>query len=309
MQLLGENVWKTITKCARKSRHRYVAVSYLGRGAHKLLPLRKGDSLVVDMSESTVKAGLTDPNEVGKYLAKNVEVYSCSNLHAKVYVFDNTIIIGSANASQNSQRNLIEAGLLSTDREIATRTREFIELLQVEEVTPEYVKWCKKIYNPPKIYGNAKRKHKKVIPLHPPLWLLSVTEDIDRSPEAEKHCKREEKKAKRKIRKKYEVTSLRWTRGAKDRFTQKAKEGDMLIEIWEKWAYPPERIITSSRRTDKFFHLETQKNPQKIHLDTFKNRIKSVGLKIGENTRREIKPPEQKQFILRLFKRERNTAK
>ena len=65
-KILQDDLWPTITKLAKKSKRKYVAVAYLGHGANRLLPLRKDDSLVIDMSLDTVKNGQTDPHEVEK---------------------------------------------------------------------------------------------------------------------------------------------------------------------------------------------------------------------------------------------------
>ena len=64
MKLLHEDLWPTITRLARKSGRKHVAVAYLGSGASRLLPLGRGDSLVVDMSPGAVKSGQTNPFEV-----------------------------------------------------------------------------------------------------------------------------------------------------------------------------------------------------------------------------------------------------
>jgi hypothetical protein len=60
-EILIKDVWSTITKFAKKSKKRNVAVAYLGNNAIRLLPLDKDDSLVVDMSDASVKTGQTNP--------------------------------------------------------------------------------------------------------------------------------------------------------------------------------------------------------------------------------------------------------
>ncbi len=44
------------------------------------------------MSPATVKAGATDPREVEKLIDRGVEVFTRSNLHAKVVVADKVLI-------------------------------------------------------------------------------------------------------------------------------------------------------------------------------------------------------------------------
>ena len=66
--------WPTIIDLAHKSRLSQEAVAYLGSGASQLVPMKKGDTLVEDFSETTVKQGLTDPREIESYLNCGVKV-------------------------------------------------------------------------------------------------------------------------------------------------------------------------------------------------------------------------------------------
>src|SRR2546425_10788135 len=92
-------LWHRITSLVSRSHRNYVAVAYLGPLATELLPLNKGDMLVVDMSVRAAKSSQTDPREVRKYKEKGVKVYSCQNLHAKVFVLGKKAVVGSSNVS------------------------------------------------------------------------------------------------------------------------------------------------------------------------------------------------------------------
>jgi hypothetical protein len=46
-----DSLWPKIISLAKKSRRKQVVVAYLGKGAYKILPLQRGDVLVVDLSE------------------------------------------------------------------------------------------------------------------------------------------------------------------------------------------------------------------------------------------------------------------
>jgi len=199
IEMLCDNLWPTITRLARKSKRKYVAVAYFGHGANRILPLSKGDSLLVDMSIDAVKSGQTDPNEIEKYFKKGVDVYTCSNLHAKTYVFDNTLIVGSANVSQHSRINLIEAGLLCKDTDVIVQMIGWIKSLQTEPITPEYIKQCKKVYEPPKMRFSASKKKGVGIPQHSRLWILSVS-PTDYSDQEKSLCRIKEKEATKRIK-------------------------------------------------------------------------------------------------------------
>lgn len=153
-QFAHADLWPRIGTLAKKSKRSHVAVAYLGPTAAELLPLKKGDFLVVDMSTRAAKSSQTDPREVRKFKTKGVDVYSCQNLHAKVFVFDNQAVVSSANVSQRSKNFLCEAGIVTTDPVVVDSARRFVESIDSEEVTWSRIKQCKKIYKPPK-YGDG----------------------------------------------------------------------------------------------------------------------------------------------------------
>src|SRR6478752_282263 len=97
--LVARGIWGKITAAAVGSAaSANVAVAYFGAGASKLLPLKQGSRLVVDFSERAVTSGQTCPAEILKLIQRGVDVYSVSNLHAKVFVFRKRAFIGSTNA-------------------------------------------------------------------------------------------------------------------------------------------------------------------------------------------------------------------
>src|SRR5262249_36005570 len=118
ISFLTDTTWKRLTKLAWQTTSAKVAVAYLCQGASKLLPLKSGSVLVVDLSKAAVRSGQACPQEVIKLLRKGVEVHSCSNLHAKVFAFGRRAIIGSTNVSRNSEHALIEAAVETTEPEV-----------------------------------------------------------------------------------------------------------------------------------------------------------------------------------------------
>lgn len=313
-KILQDNLWPTITKLARQSKRKHVAVAYLGRGANKLLPLGKGDSLVIDMSQEAVKNGQTDPNEVEKYIKKGVNAYTCSNLHAKVYIFDRTLIVGSANVSQHSRYGLVEAGLLCQDSDVLTQTLGWIRSLQVEPITMGYVEFCKTLYNPLKTRYDTKRKRKyTTTPTHYSLWVLSVS-PVDFSDREDRLCEAEREKASKKLKdaRKFEVSSIRWT--GKSHITEHIREGDLVVQIWNERGktevYPPSRVIhiTKYQSFDRkkipriLIHIEEPKHPRLLSWRQFKKKVVNAGLRrISRNSKREIRSLAIKHTILGLW--------
>jgi len=78
-ELVTGDVWGRLRKAHRKTRRQAsVAVAYFGKGAAKLLSLKKGDQLVVDASENAVKSGQTYPEDLLTLLKKKECGYSAS---------------------------------------------------------------------------------------------------------------------------------------------------------------------------------------------------------------------------------------
>lgn len=67
-KFLQADIWSQISSLARRAKHRYVAVAYLGKRASRLLPLKEGDVLVVDIRAETVRGGQVNPFEVERYI-------------------------------------------------------------------------------------------------------------------------------------------------------------------------------------------------------------------------------------------------
>jgi hypothetical protein len=128
------------------------AVAYISSDALELLPLNKGVTLVVDMSDRTVRNGSTNPAMIRRYLERGVAVYSLPGLHAKVFAFDRTAVIGSTNVSAHSRERLTEAAVLTTDSDVVKSCRQFIQELAegVDLVTDEDVERCEAIYTKPR---------------------------------------------------------------------------------------------------------------------------------------------------------------
>lgn len=148
-KLITGRVWKEITLRAKLTQQRStVAVAYFSSA--ELLPLKRGSTLVIDMSERAVRSGQTNPSEVIILLRKGIDVYSVANLHSKVFVIGSRAFIGSTNVSSTSANGLIEAAIEITDRSIVGSCREFVKSLTGEPITLHDAKNLERIYRPPK---------------------------------------------------------------------------------------------------------------------------------------------------------------
>jgi hypothetical protein len=63
-------LWREILACAGKPDRKLAAVAYMATESASLLPLQRGERLVVDMSLDTVKRGSTDPREIREFMQR-----------------------------------------------------------------------------------------------------------------------------------------------------------------------------------------------------------------------------------------------
>lgn len=270
-QFLQANVWPTITQLAKKARRSHIAVAYLGTGATKLLPLKSGDTLVVDFELDTIRAGQVNPAEISAYLHRGVKVYTHGNLHAKVFVFDNMAIIGSANVSKHSRDQLDEAAVLVTDKPVVDAARNFIASLCLEPVTPKYARDMQSEYVPPRVGGGAKARRPKTRDPHSRLWFQGVITGEFGAKEVQVE------KSKTPIARKAIVEKRKYTVEPFSEFVSRPESmkmpGDLIIRLELDQndnivVYPPGRVllVTPYVGTDKdpmaMIFVETSRAPE-----------------------------------------------
>lgn len=314
-------LWSEITTRVKKAKRNYVAVAYLGTDATRLLPLKRGDVLVTDMSLPAIKAGQTNPSVVQTFVDHGVEVFSCGNLHAKVFVCGKTTIVGSTNVSKNSKDCLLEAAVLSDEPSVMFGARGFVKSLAGERVTPGYIKTCKKEYRAPKWgpgrnAGNGNRgKKKSPKPAHPRLWILRVYPADYTDQENDIHDRGVARATKAlPNRRKYDVSSMRWN---SDRhFAQEVRLGDQVIQIREDddgelRVYPPSRVVlirhyksSNYRRAPRMLvFFEEPIDAELVGWKDLNAVLRKAGVsRVGKNISREIRDEDTKHKLLGLWK-------
>lgn len=156
---ITQDIWPQLTKAVRGSRQPCaVAVAYFGAGAGSLLPLPKGSHLVVDGSERAVASGQTCPADLSKLVKRGVRVYSVPNLHAKVFVLGRAAFVGSANVSNRSASQLIEAVVRTTEPIVVRDAQRFVRENCLHELTPTVLNQLAKLYRPPLVPGGKRGK-------------------------------------------------------------------------------------------------------------------------------------------------------
>ncbi len=277
-KLLTQNIWDRITSIAkRNATGADVAVAYFGSGASRLLPLKEGSRLVVDMSLAAVASGQTNPAELLALIQNGVEVYSVTNLHAKVFAFRGRAFVGSANASQHSARGLIEAVVETTDPRLVAAARRFVRDHCLRPVTAEYARQMKRYYKPPK-FGGRKQGSKRPVPAVPPLRVVRLrpvefTEREDKLNESG----RESAQRKRKHPRSSKVDYFRWAGRCP------FKKHELVLQITAErpgrvWVSPPGNVIDIKPyrvggKQRAFVYVEVRKNSRRRKFGAMVRRL------------------------------------
>lgn len=161
LQLVTPRVWGDIQSVAAASKHpAHVAVAYFGDKGDKLLQLPKGSSLVVDASIATVSGGSTSPAALERMRRKGARIYTVEHLHAKAYAFRDVAFVGSANASQHSERTLLEAVLRVDEKSAVRAVRDFVESLCLNELMSSDLTELAAYYKPPSLPARSSKQTK-----------------------------------------------------------------------------------------------------------------------------------------------------
>ena len=253
-KLITEKVWFELTSAVKKSRTKsLVAVAYFAKGAANMLPVKKGSILVVDASEKAVKCGQTCPAELIKLYTKGVRIFSYENLHAKLFIVNNALYIGSTNVSGSSSQRLKEVLLKSTDKKTIADAKNFIESLCSVELGTELLSNLDKIYRPPKIVGvmgarSAKPNPEQINGSDFHITKLKLTDWDDYETEQADIGEKEAKK-KRINRSFHQVESFIWTG------KPAAKVGDIVMQVLKagnvEYVFPPGIVIHTRKLRSK----------------------------------------------------------
>jgi hypothetical protein len=151
LEFHGGSVWDEITERVGNSPSQvHAAIAYIGKEAHNLLPLKKGDVLIVNASERSLSSGATNPYALEAFMSAGVEVHSAHELHAKVITMAGHTIVGSANASENSSDRCQEAFMVSSTNNMRNSVLEFVDdLLRVHSapLLVEELPYLKQIFD------------------------------------------------------------------------------------------------------------------------------------------------------------------
>jgi hypothetical protein len=244
---------------------------------------RRGDVLVVNASPAAIGCGDTDAKLLRRLHRRGVQLHHCVDLHAKVLLFDNMAVIGSANMSSSSNGRLVEAALLTDHGSIVGGVASLIEQLvqQSQLLTTSHIATlCKIPVVRRPMMGSRVRRKTKIRRLGTRTWFVRTVEMVRDEPPQEQ---RMIDKAVAQLELDEEPEWIRWS--AKGRFARECREGDLLIQICT--AHGAKRPSYVCRTTPVLLKQRT-KNWTRFYL----------GSRTGRNT--EISPTRFKRLTRRL---------
>ncbi len=130
-RLLSENLWSEIQVASTKV-PKIAAVAYVS--SDQIIKFGNGDTLITDATDETIAAGQTRARVLEAAFRLGATLYSLPNLHAKIMVFGDTAVIGSANISSNSANALAEVGWVTDQPAEVQEARTLIERLVARAV-------------------------------------------------------------------------------------------------------------------------------------------------------------------------------
>jgi len=126
-KFITEDVWNEVNNLISKYNSKKLAcISYVSTSNLNLI---KSDVLICDASENSINQGHTSVKALKTYLELGVEIFSLEELHSKLLVSGDYLVIGSANLSENSAENLIESAIITNNKSLINETITFVNML------------------------------------------------------------------------------------------------------------------------------------------------------------------------------------
>ena len=239
LRVRASGLWKELKKLSSQAKsRRLAAVAYFT--SEKNVKFKKNDVLIVDASDEVVASGGTSAKLLSSLYERGVKLYSVRGLHAKVYLFDQTAVIGSANLTGNSM-NLIEAAVVTDRPDAVAGASYLIESLRKHKAANEIDQaFIKRVLSIPvsqrsNLNGSkgAADDSALIVP-EPRTWLLGLFGlDEDQFPSERTAIERGTRRAANLLE--IEEDEVDWVRYPHSwRIAREAREGDNVIQIWRE---------------------------------------------------------------------------
>ena len=298
-ELLCDDLWPTIRLLTQKATVRRAAVAYVT--SDEIVRFTEGDLLVTDASDHAIAAGQTSARLLQNALTRKVRLYSLPGLHAKVMVLGDTVVIGSANISNSSARDLVEAAWVTNASGAVGMAVALIAKLAAEAfpIDARFLERILKIEvkSPPPGSRRPAGARPIKVPEHR-TWIVSVRE-MSREPAAESEAiENGMVKAREQLGDEAsEASWMRWTNNS--RFRKEAAVGDTVIRIWTRAGTVRPLVYRHApivRRQDEgtctLFYVEDFADCEAtyVSMTRFLELLRSTGFtgKLGASPTREI---------------------
>jgi len=271
-RFVGGDVWKNINAIANKSRKKKAAIAYVTKDRD--IQFGEDDMLFVDASNQAIASGETSAKVIGRAIRAGAQVYSCPGLHAKVMLFDDTAVVGSANLSQSSADDLIEGAMITDNPQMVASVAKFFESLKgvSDKVDAAFIKRIKQIEVVRR--GNSSKKRRSVHTRRSSskVWILGTSDlDDDAYPAERKRVDKGEKLAEQE--KKKSSSTVTWARlTGKSRFRREAKPGDVIININSEHG---KKTPYAVYKTMPILRVQKETNCTRFYMEFFANADKS----------------------------------
>lgn len=265
---------------------------------------REGRPPVTDASRHAVSAGQTSAKILQTLFKSNVEIHSCSGLHAKLVVLDDIAIASSGNLSSNSiDRRLIGAGIITDHPTTVSSAIGFIEDLRKKTPALKLRQIRSLLAIPVTAQGfrpnSSNFKHRTSTSSQASVWLAHRYEfPLAEGDEAEAEAGREEAK-KLLANSGADVEYVFY--GLNDKLAKEVKDVDSIIWIARPnkdsnrstYVYPhcPVRSIKiGTRYCFIYYKFGPKAKAQGIRWGDFKNLCVQVGLtRVTRNSERRLR--------------------
>lgn len=287
IKFLCADLWSEIERLALGSHRKVAALAYVTTDT----PVRfgAGDILIVDASDGAITSGQTSAPILIAAHKRGAKTYSCPNLHAKVFLFDQIAVVGSANLSRSSQKDLIEAAVVSDQPSVVSQAWHLIEQLRAKS----------QLLDEPALQRLAALPVERHFQKRPPRliledaphrsWLVSVSPlDPERYIHEAPEIERGEEEAKQRLSDaESEIGWIRFAPSARSKFVREAKEGETIIQIWHEskdektiLVYPPFPVLKRAEesRAIRFFVEEfANMDNRKLSWAVFCKKLEAAG--------------------------------
>lgn len=286
-ELIVSGVWPDIKRAAATAGPRFAAIAFIGKGAFDSLLHRFGsrDVLVVNASDAALKAHATSPTELRRFVNKGVSVWSVENLHAKVIATASHAIVGSANASRNSELSQ-EAAIISTQASVITGIVDFVTDLEevATAVDADFLERAEAIWDSVKLVRepapgvNGKPKKPGHLPRGVKRLGWSYTRPVDYSKAERDAARKGRATARKKLQNVMGYRLDTWSADGED-----YSDGDVVVLFNERRVWPPAVVVAATpvtgRRGLKMYTLRYEKGKTSVKRTEATERLKTLEIK------------------------------